>query len=310
MEGRPTPRQIAKGLLNGIAPPRPLFLPIVFSLGAKVENAPLDVFLNNPAKISSALRQMRGPLGVDGATCYCGPYGEVEALEEEANSGQVRVGAEVLRRMNAIPNRDFLLMACVTGPHTLATRATQLKRKAELRSESPAEETCELAASATTQITTTFVEAGADLILIQEEMVPRQSEDGFESWAESLAAVINIVRFYEALPVLYLNGIRSIRENWDAIFQRQWDCVVSLPLEVLSPEGGTGAKKANGASLGISLPLEAFGSCGSESHNFGQVLQSMISELRPALVTTAGDVPATTDMKVLSKVFGEVTRAL
>lgn len=310
MEGRPTPRQLAKGLLNGIAPPRPLFLPIVFSLGAKVENVPLEVFLNNPAKIFSALRQMRGPLSADGVACYCGPDQEVEALEGEANGERIRVGAEVLRRMNAMANRDFLLMACVTGPLTLANRVTQLTRKGELSSEVPAEETREVVASAVTQVATTFVEAGADLILIQEEMVPAQSEDGFESWAESLAPVINIVRFYEALPVLHLNGIRSIRENWDAIFQRQWDCVVSLPMEVLGPEDGAGAKKANGASLGISLPLEALGSGGSVGHNLGQMLQPMISELRPALVTTAGDVPATTDMKVLSKMFGEVTRAL
>jgi hypothetical protein len=310
MEGRPTPRQLAKGLLNGIAPPRPLFLPIVFSLGAKVENVPLDVFLNNPAKISSALRQMRGPLGADGVACYCSPYREVEALEEEANSGRVRVGAEVLRRMNAIPNRDFLLIACVTGPLTLATRVAQLKRKGELRGEGPAEEIHEVAASAVTQFATTFEDAGADSILIQEEMVAVQSEDGFESWAESLAPVINIVRFYEALPVLHLNGIRSIRKNWDAIFRRQWDCVVSLPMEVLRSEGGAGAKKTNGASLGISLPLEAFGSGGSVGHDLGQILQPMISELRPALVTTEGDVSAATDMKILSKVFGEVTRAL
>ena len=51
-------------------PPRPLFLPIVFSLGAKVENVPLATFLGNPAKISSALRQTRGPLGTDGVACY------------------------------------------------------------------------------------------------------------------------------------------------------------------------------------------------------------------------------------------------
>ena len=310
MEGRQTPRQMAKGLLNGTAPPRPLFLPIVFSLGAKVENVPLDAFLSNPAKISSALRQMRGPLGADGVICYCDPYLEVEGVETDANSGPVRAGAEVLRRMNAIPNRDFLLMACVTGPLTVATRVTQLKRKGELRSEGLAEETREVAASSVTQVASTLVEAGADLIFIHEEMAPGESGDGFESWAESLAPVINIVRFYEALPVLHLNGIRSIRENWDAIFQRQWDCVVSLPFEVLLPEGGAGAKKANGASLGITLPLEAFGSGRSVGHDLGQLVQPMISELRPALVTTAGDVPGTTDMKVLSKVFGEVTRAL
>ena len=60
------PRQAVKGLLQGIAPPRALFLPIVFSLGARIENLPLRNFLSNPTKISNALRQIRAHLRADG----------------------------------------------------------------------------------------------------------------------------------------------------------------------------------------------------------------------------------------------------
>ena len=63
-----------------IAPPRPLFLPIVFSLGARVENISLRNFLTNPTKISNALRQIRTHLRRDGVTCYFDPYLEAEAL--------------------------------------------------------------------------------------------------------------------------------------------------------------------------------------------------------------------------------------
>ena len=42
MNGNLTPRQILKGLLQGTPPPHPLFLPIVFSLGAKVEVPTID----------------------------------------------------------------------------------------------------------------------------------------------------------------------------------------------------------------------------------------------------------------------------
>src|SRR6202158_927360 len=74
------PRQAVKGLLEGIAPPRPLFLPIVFSLGARIENLPLRNFLSNPTKISNALRQIRTHLRSDGLTCYFDPLLEAEAL--------------------------------------------------------------------------------------------------------------------------------------------------------------------------------------------------------------------------------------
>src|SRR5712691_650675 len=75
-----TPGQMVKRLLQGIAPPRPLFLPIVFSPGARVENQPLPAFLSNPTKICNAQRQLHGALHTDGYSCYFDPFLEVEAL--------------------------------------------------------------------------------------------------------------------------------------------------------------------------------------------------------------------------------------
>src|SRR5271154_6975036 len=74
------PRQAVRGLLQSIAPQRPLFLPIVFSLGARIENVSLRNFLTNPTKISNALRQIRTHLRSDGITCYFDPYLEAESL--------------------------------------------------------------------------------------------------------------------------------------------------------------------------------------------------------------------------------------
>jgi hypothetical protein len=344
MGANPTPRQMAKGLLNGIVPPRPLFLPIVFSLGAKVENVPLGTFLTNPAKITSSLRQMRGPLGADGVACYFDPYLEVEALgailqrpsdgqqpaldwaqairagelpgglcrpEEAARNGRVPIAVEVIKRMNAIPNRDFLLMAGVTGPLTLAARLTQLENNDSLRNpEVP--DAQQLAACVAAEMASAFLGASSDLIFIQEEILPVRSAEAVGAWADLLAPVVNIARFYEAVPVLQLLDVRSILENWDAIFQQKWDCVVSLPLEALAEKRRAGplSANANAATLGIALPLDAFRLDGTAGEGLRQVLHPMISELRPALVTTAGDVPVATDMKHLIKVLEGVPRAV
>jgi hypothetical protein len=343
MEVNPTPRQMAKGLLKGIVPPRPLFLPIVFSLGAKVENVPLGVFLRSPTKISSSLRQMRSHLRSDGVACYFDPYLEVEALgatlqrisdeqaptihwphparigeipeglrspEEVARSGRVPVAVEVIRTMNVLPNREFLLMAGVTGPLTLAARITQLEHKEELRSEDLSAAAQELAASVVTQMSTTFLEAGADVIIIQEERLPVLSAESCEAWANLIAPAINVVLFYEALPVLQFTDARSFLENWDLIFQRQWDCVVCPPLEVMVPQRRTGTLRTSNVTLGVALPLEAFRTNESDGERLRKVLQPMFSGLRQAILTTAGDVPATTDMKILSRVLGEVPRTL
>ena len=159
----------------------------------------------------------------------------LHAPEEAAKTGRVPVAVEVIRRMKALPNRDFLLMAGVTGPLTLATRITQLEHKETLRSEDLSDAAQELAASVVTQMASAFLEAGAEMIIVQEEIVPALSVESCDTWANLLAPTINVVRFYEALPLLHL---------------------------------------------------------------------------RPGIVTTFGDVPITTDMKHLIKVFEGVRRAV
>jgi hypothetical protein len=338
MEVHPTPRQMAKMLLNGIAPPRPLLLPIVFSLGTRVENVTSAAFLNNPTKISNSLRQIRSHLRSDGVACYFDPYLEVEALgatlehfsddrsplvhwparaeahelpdgvlspEEAAKRGRVPLALEVVRRMSALPQRDFLLMAGVTGPLTLAARILEDGEEKTLNEEvlRAAEE---LAAAVTTQIASAFVGAGADLIIIQEEVLPTFSAERCEMWATLLAPAINVIRFYEALPLLQLSASSADTADWDAILQRPWDCVVSLPIDVMASLRGTGTARKTEVALGVSLPLDAFRADRLLPADHGKTLHAMVSDLRPLTITTAADLPAATDMKRLIAVLGDV----
>ncbi len=342
MEVPPTPRQIAKELLNGILPSRPLFLPIVFSLGAKVENVPLASFRENPTKIASALRQMQNHLRLDGVSCYCDPYLEVEALgakverredfepallqwpgpiqpgripeglcspDEAAQRGRVPVATEVLRRMKAFPNRDFLLMAGVNGPMTLAAQIARCEGNQKLRIEDVPTSVQDYAASVVTETVSAFLESGSDLIIVQEQMLPAFTAENCEAWANLLAPTINVIRFYEALPVLQLSPARSVLQNWDAIFQQRWDCVVSLPLEALVSREAIGSQLANELMIGISLSQETFGPAKLDGEEILPILKPVVSRARPAVLTTTGDVPAMTEMKSLAKILREVPRA-
>src|SRR5450755_1084089 len=75
-----TPRQMVKALLQGATPSCPLLMPVIFSLGARLQNLELQTFMANPTKIVNALRQIRSVLKVDGLTCYFDPFLEAEAL--------------------------------------------------------------------------------------------------------------------------------------------------------------------------------------------------------------------------------------
>src|SRR3984893_16758198 len=75
-----TPHQILRDLLHGSTAFRSLFVPIVFALGARIENLSLRTFLANPTKISNSLRQTRPHLRSDGVSCYFDPLVEAEPL--------------------------------------------------------------------------------------------------------------------------------------------------------------------------------------------------------------------------------------
>src|ERR1700690_1445118 len=139
-----TPHQILKDLVHGGVLSRPLFVPIVFALGARVENVSLRAFLANPTKISHSLRQTRPHLRSDGVSCYFDPLLEAEALggklewrsdneppalrwppgsepgqlpeglrspEEMLRNGRLPVALEVIRRLKALLRDEVLLMA-------------------------------------------------------------------------------------------------------------------------------------------------------------------------------------------------------
>jgi len=341
MEKSLTPREMAKRLLNGVPAFRPLFLPIVFSFGARVENVPRGTFLSNATKISSSLRQIRSHLRADGVACYFDPHLEVEALgatllsmaedhtpiihwprstpsgelpkglrspEEAVLGGRVPVAVEVIRRMNSTGNRDFLLMAGVTGPVTLATQIAGPDRTERRRGEYLSLSVLEFAASVLTAVTTAFLQAGADLIVIQEEILPAHSAESYDSWVNLLAPTINVIRFYEALPVVQLTNVQGVLDHWTAIFQQQWDCVVSLPAAAMTLQRRKGSLETSGAMLGISLPLEAFGSERTAGNGDLTCRPLVIPECRHCMVTTAGDIPATADMQLLQSILGEVRR--
>ena len=334
-----TPRQMLKGLLQGAVQPRPLFLPIVFSLGAKVENVPLRVFLGNATKISNSMKQIRGYLRSDGVTCYFDPYLEAEALgavlhwqaeaqqptvqwprgaedgalpeglrspDDAAKSGRVNVAVEAIRRLKSLLRDEPLLISGVTGPFTLAARLTGLERLESPLHEDFSESALELAAATITQIASKFVEAGANVIFIQEGILPRLSAEQCEDWASSLAPAINIVRFYEALPVLQILNSGSFAENKQMIYPQSWDCIICPPLASFESATTEIVLPYASAKVGIALPVELLHPLLANAETVFQNLRATIRELHPSIVTTANDVPAGTDIKLLAKVWEAV----
>jgi uroporphyrinogen-III decarboxylase len=324
-----TPRQLVQGFLQGTPPARSLLLPIIFSHGARIENVPLRAFLTNPTKISNALRQIRGRVRADGVTCYFDPLLEAEALgatvewagdegpralrwpqpaaagelppglfspDEAAKNGRVGVAVEVIKRLKAILRDECLLLAGVSGPYTLAAQLLQLDANNPRPAHDFSPSALDLATDTMTAIAKTFLEAGASAILIREETLPVLSSDDIADWASRLGTTINIVRFYQALPVLLLPNAKAAAANRGSIAQQQWGCVVCPALDrVARADWPAGFGAALGFTLNEEAPDRSF-RVSEPSGPFEALKNSFV-------VTTTGDAPTAADVERLNKVW-------
>lgn len=290
-----TPRAMIRAMVQGVSPPRPLLLPIVFSLGARLENVSLRAFLGNPTKIANALRQIRNVLPLDGVSCYFDPYLEAEALgcevtwnaddssrilhplntdvatlrdrlrspQDVVERGRIPVACEVVRRLKMMLPGEPALVAVVTGPHALAAQLTGDVQDAESNSC----EMVEFAAEITAVMCRTFLDAGASVIFLRESA---PAVEDYQHWAELLSPVVSVIRFYEALPVLLPCG--GISE----------DALAALDI----------------ACEGLVCP----GMIDLTSEN--NSAQVMASRAGSSVLTTQDDIPADADVKQLAPWLG------
>ena len=333
------PRQILQELLRGNAASRPLFLPIAFGLAARVENLSLSDFLANPTKISNAVRQTHARLRSDGVSCYFDPFIEVEALggrlgwesgprsasahppnvgepgqlpaeltspEAVIKNGRVPIALEVIRRLKTLFRDEILLMAGVSGPFALASHLIGWNEANAPQGQEISEDALQFSAGTITAISKAFAEAGASLIFVRENTLLLRAEI-VESWAATLASLFNIVRFYETLPILQIANAGALVEATDALARLTETCVLCTTPEALEKLLAIQGPLARG-KFGISLPTEALLRDRPDDAAFGHRLVRLISELRAAIVTTADDLPPTTDLKRLAAVSEAISR--
>jgi len=338
MAGTAAPYEIVKGLLLGITPPRPLFLPIVFSHAARIENIPLRAFLKNPTKISNSLRQLRGRLRSDGVTCYFDPLLEAEAIGgiidwpgegsptfqwpehmfssdatgalvsrgEPASGGRVPLAVDVIGRLKATMRPECLLMASVTGPLTLAGRLAQLNIERDLDHPQIPESAFDFTAAVITGMAAAFVEAGANAVLIREDFLPAMSDDAFADWYVRLATTINIVRFYQALPVLVLTREEGVAANRDAILRAPWECPICPAFE--EKTSATLLSELGPSRFGLALAPHMYAIGAAGVAEFDSWLKKIVSDARPAVITTASDLPAAVDIQRLNQLWEDIQR--
>lgn len=228
-----------------------LFIPLIFSFAAKLQDTPLPQFLKDPTKIANALRTIRSYYQCQGVICYYDPTVEAEALgceldwntyppeikrrlpldaelksrvEKIAVLGRIPTALEVVRRLNVML-RDVILMATVTGPVTIAC---YLSGQSACRVN---RELLDLASKATLNLTRGYGEVGLDILLVVEEEFPECTDEVVRTLKVLYSPIWNTAKFYGMEPVLMVKNIIS---ETPASVSGIADCLITRNLSLLT----------------------------------------------------------------------------
>lgn len=214
--GAESPRQRCRKLVKrGKAPEPALLVPVVHSVAAQIEGLDVQEFLSNATLMAKCLTALQQALECDAIVCFVDAAATAEALGAQLDwtsypptvlekpehlptenitdllrsHARIQTGVEVLKRLQATITDECLFAVLITGPATLAAQLGKEGDAAVL-------EQCAQIVSETCRI---FGESGAHMILIKEKV---GAQTYGQAWQAALLPVINVARFYDALPVL------------------------------------------------------------------------------------------------------------
>lgn len=327
-------RSFIKTILKGDLPPTPCFIPIVFTLASKIENIPLTVFLSNPTRLVSALREFQGFLKSDGIIAYFNTSLEAEAcgckldrtfhpskilshpLKEGASpealaqvdvlsKGRIPIALETIKRLRSLI-RDQAIVSSITGPITL----TFYLYGENFKDVVPPSAAFNVAGNIALQLTRAYCEAGIDLLLIVEEEMPKTvNESLIGILRDLLRPVCNVAKYFEVLPVLMVQA--DIGESaLNHLFNIDTSCFVFSKVINLNLIEDLAIKKEK--TFAIPIPLNFLSLKRDELSSKLKALlpKGLQSYTRCAFITTGGEIPHNINLELFNESIKFIREAI
>lgn len=300
------PRSIVKALIEGKPPARRLFVPLIFTLAAKLEAVLLSNFVANPTKIANSLVAVYQRLRPDGVTCYFDLLLVAEALGcrldwstsppalerptretvlkllrqppgEVKQRGRLPVALEVVRRVEGTLRGGPALVVGLPGPLLVAQQLFGQDILREIaQGEDEALDSFEMLVEIILAVAQAFCLAGTHLLYFDELDVPLEF---LPDWESAMVALWKTVRFHGALPVLSTPQLPQLED------------LANAPLLCLKP---TSDKQALLSEMPFALTLPVV----------GEALPGVSRWLRAkecVLVTTDGEIPYHVEIQKLQQ---------
>lgn len=285
-----------------------IFIPLIFSFGAKLEELPLEAFVQDPTKVSNALRTIQSYFETDGVFTYgdeqllpealASLWGDAATVKEgrafdpdrtgEVESqmgailqqGRLATAIEVTKRLNILLP-DTLLAGFFAGPATLAARLSGLPAGDALLHP----KLISLAAKAALAYTRALGDTGIDILVISEDSLPPVNENISRALTRIYSPIWNTAKYYGFTALL---AIKEFSGQDVGTLRRIVDGLV-IPANA-EPEVRQNFKKVS-----FSMPVSIFQMPPAEITAYlgqtGIAAAAQCSNL--FLLTTDGEIPAT-----------------
>ncbi len=296
-------KSIFKDLFRGKRLENVPFLPFIFELAARVEQVTTEQLQNDPGLMVNALLNTRQVTGVDVVLTRVDLSFSAQKSEgcgftaELHRHGKAAVSLEATRRLREIIGKQAVLACQVTGPLTLARSYPGFQEAAAGEYE---QSSLEAARQAVLQVIKVIGESRPDLILIKEKKIAPETAGEASATAACLEPLWNIIRFYDAEPLLVSQEIggRTLDslagEVSGIVFSDSFDCRLS-ELSRLHQE--------KGVCFGLPLPGEVF----TGRH---ELLDGFLDDIKEAFdgrgvfACSCGEIPPDTRLESLKTVAG------
>ncbi len=300
------PRSIIRNLIRGQPPTRQLFIPLIFTLAAKLDGIPLPTFLTNPTKIANALTAIHHRLHTDGVVGYFDLTLVAEALgcqldwhsvppviavpqaeailkkmqlnpHELKERGRIPVALEVVQRLHMTLRDGPALLVGLPGPLRLAQQLFGKDFAGRLNTgDGEAEDILDTLTEMILYLSQAFCLVGTHLLVIDEEVVPAAV---MQQWESAMVALWNAIRFHGALPILCADSSIQFRDLAGAL------------LICLAPQSGNESPVPD-RPFALALPTV-------EAQPLD--ITRWISSNHCVLITTDGEIPYQTEIQNLQQ---------
>jgi len=295
---------------------RPVFVPIVYRLAARIEQTPLLDMVSDPTSYANVLEGAYKLLKQDAIITNFDPTLEVESLGCQLDwrkdydlpvvadwatcdlattgvdsSGRIPVLLEATKRLIQTRGREVAIIGVMTGPCSLATNIAE---HAELDKKYSFEKIVSQAGGQLTRFTRNLGEVKVDAIIVREDLLAEKYYGELlaheKAYTAVYATLFNLTRFYNVAGLVMVKGQKL--EDLAALSQKLGPNGLALSGQKLNEVDLTFLKELSASrKLAIGLPLPLTGR--DEANDRLQIYEDFISKFNPGgfFYTSDGEVP-------------------